>query len=118
QTVDFETLCQGGVFGIFGPTGSGKSTILDAMTLALYGKVERAPKGTQAIMNSAEDRLAVAFTFELGGAGGRVRYRVERQYRRAGDQNVHVSLCRLVELAPEGERVLADRQSDVDAAIE
>ncbi len=118
QTVDFESLCRGGVFGIFGPTGSGKSTILDAMTLALYGKVERAPKGTQAIMNSAEDRLAVAFTFELAGPDGRVRYRVERQYRRAGDTSVHISLCRLVELAPEGERVLADRQSDVDAAVE
>ena len=63
QTVDFEALCGGGVFGIFGPTGSGKSTILDAMTLALYGKVERAPKGTQGIINGAEDRLSVSFTF-------------------------------------------------------
>mgnify|MGYP000862233311 FL=1 len=118
QTVDFEALCEGGVFGIFGPTGSGKSTILDAMTLALYGKVERAPKGTQGIINGAEDRLSVAFTFELGEAGRRERYRVERQYRRSGETSVNVALCRLVELAPEGERVLADRQTDVDAAIE
>ncbi|OUN00930.1 MAG: hypothetical protein BAA02_01210 [Paenibacillaceae bacterium ZCTH02-B3] len=118
QTVDFEALCGGGVFGIFGPTGSGKSTILDAMTLALYGKVERAPKGTQGIINGAEDRLSVAFTFELGEAGRRARYRVERQYRRSGETSVHVALCRLVEVAPEGERVLADRQTDVDAAIE
>ncbi|HEY8529453.1 MAG TPA: AAA family ATPase [Paenibacillaceae bacterium] len=118
QTVDFEALCSGGVFGIFGPTGSGKSTILDAMTLALYGKVERAPKGTQGIINGAEDRLSVAFTFELGEAGRRARYRVERQYRRSGETSVNVTLCRLVELAPEGERVLADRQTDVDAAVE
>ncbi|MGV2914264.1 AAA family ATPase, partial [Bacillus safensis] len=41
QTIDFSSLCDAGVFGIFGPTGSGKSSILDAMTLALYGKVER-----------------------------------------------------------------------------
>jgi exonuclease SbcC len=118
QTVDFEALCGGGVFGIFGPTGSGKSTILDAMTLALYGKVERAPKGTQGIINGAEDRLAVAFTFELGEAGRRARYRVERQYKRSGETSVNVALCRLVELAPEGERVLADRQTDVDDAVE
>lgn len=32
QVIDFETLTSQGLFGIFGPTGSGKSTILDAMT--------------------------------------------------------------------------------------
>lgn len=118
QTVDFERLCQGGVFGIFGPTGSGKSSILDAMTLALYGKVERAPKGTQGILNGAESKLSVAFTFELAGAGERVRYRVERQYKRAGEANVHGALCRLIEARPEGDRVLADKQNEVDAAVE
>ena len=30
QVIDFETLTSQGLFGIFGPTGSGKSTILDA----------------------------------------------------------------------------------------
>ena len=39
QVIDFETLTSQGLFGIFGPTGSGKSTILDAMTLALYAKL-------------------------------------------------------------------------------
>ena len=41
QVIDFETLTSQGLFGIFGPTGSGKSTILDAMTLALYSKLPR-----------------------------------------------------------------------------
>ncbi|MCC3372789.1 AAA family ATPase [Cohnella sp. REN36] len=118
QTVDFERLCQGGVFGIFGPTGSGKSSILDAMTLALYGRVERAPKGTQGILNGAESKLSVAMTFELSGAGERLRYRVERQYKRAGEVAVHGALCRLIELTPDGERVLADKQSEVDAEVE
>ena len=57
QTVDFQALTAGGVFGIFGPTGSGKSSLLDAMTLALYGKVERAANNTQGILNHAEDTL-------------------------------------------------------------
>ena len=35
QVIDFERLTSRGIFGIFGKTGSGKSTILDAMTLAL-----------------------------------------------------------------------------------
>lgn len=37
QTVDFEKLAQNGMFLIKGPTGSGKTTIFDAMTFALYG---------------------------------------------------------------------------------
>ena len=53
QTIDFTQLCGAGVFGIFGPTGAGKSTVLDAMTLALYGKVKRAPRGTGATERSA-----------------------------------------------------------------
>ena len=40
QELDFTKLGDG-VFGIFGKTGSGKSTILDAITLALYGEVGR-----------------------------------------------------------------------------
>ena len=35
QVIDFKRLTEKGLFGIFGPTGSGKSTILDAMTIAL-----------------------------------------------------------------------------------
>lgn len=37
QTVDFEALSRNGIFLIKGPTGSGKTTIFDAMTFALYG---------------------------------------------------------------------------------
>ncbi len=37
QTVDFEKLAEKGMFLITGNTGSGKTTIFDAMTFALYG---------------------------------------------------------------------------------
>jgi exonuclease SbcC len=69
QTISFQELSDAGVFGIFGPTGSGKSTILDAMTLALYGIVGRAPKGKQGILNHAEKSLFVSFQFQIGAAG-------------------------------------------------
>ena len=41
--IDFELppLRACGLFAITGPTGAGKSTILDAITLALYNKVPR-----------------------------------------------------------------------------
>ena len=37
-SVDFADL---DVFAVAGPTGSGKSSLLDAMTYALFGRVER-----------------------------------------------------------------------------
>ncbi|MEV0613040.1 AAA family ATPase [Nonomuraea sp. NPDC050404] len=39
ETVDFDTLSQAGLFLVHGPTGAGKTTILDALCFALYGQV-------------------------------------------------------------------------------
>lgn len=117
QTVDFEKLCEIGVFGIFGPTGSGKSSILDAITLALYGKVERAANNTQGIMNHAENTLSVSFTFEIGQGSSKRRYRVERSYKRVDDVSIRTSVCRLIEIG-ETDIVLADRERDVTASVQ
>ena len=48
QTIDFNKLIDAGLFGIFGAVGSGKSSILEAITFALYGETER--------LNSKEKR--------------------------------------------------------------
>ncbi|MGC4375324.1 AAA family ATPase [Fictibacillus sp. Mic-4] len=118
QTIDFENLTKGGVFGIFGPTGSGKSSILDAITLALYGKVERAANGTQGIMNHGEDKLSVAFTFELGSDSKKIRYRVERSFKRTGSLTIRTATCRLLEIA-NGETVVhADKEREVTQQIQ
>ncbi|MEV3988221.1 SMC family ATPase [Streptomyces sp. NPDC049837] len=39
QTVDFDTLSQAGLFLLHGPTGAGKTSVLDAVCYALYGAV-------------------------------------------------------------------------------
>lgn len=39
HTIDFAELGAGGLFLLEGPTGAGKSTIIDAVVFALYGKV-------------------------------------------------------------------------------
>ncbi len=109
QEIDFACLCEAGLFGIFGPTGSGKSTILDAITLALYGHIDRAARGTQGIINYAEDKLLVEFSFELANPGGRRSYRVERVYRRSGENTVEAVNSRLIEITPAGEVPLAEK---------
>ena len=60
QGIDFETLTSQGLFGIFGHTGSGKSTILDAMTLALYSKL---PRDTKNFINTNEQLPLSPFFF-------------------------------------------------------
>ncbi|MEH7235543.1 SMC family ATPase [Bacillus sp. JJ1562] len=117
QTVDFGSLCEGGVFGIFGPTGSGKSSILDAMTLALYGKVERASNNTHGILNHAENQLHVSFIFELENANGAKRYMVERSFKRQDDLKVKSSVSRIIEVGEESV-VLADKTREVDQSVQ
>ncbi|MGM0874548.1 MAG: AAA family ATPase [Bacillota bacterium] len=116
QVINFDSLCDGGIFGIFGPTGSGKSSILDAMTLALYGKVERAMNNTHGILNHAEDQLTVSFTFELENATATKRYTVERVLKRTDEIRVKTSICRLIE-AGEEHVVLADKAVDVNEHV-
>lgn len=121
ETIDFRVLSEVGVFGIFGPTGSGKSSILDAVTLALYGTVGRAERGTQGILNHAEKSLTVSFDFALGGGGERRYYRVERRYRRKDETSVQNAASRLIELDSEEKPidVLADKAGEVtDHVIE
>ncbi|WP_456280080.1 SMC family ATPase [Bacillus sp. K7] len=116
QTIDFEGLSGAGVFGIFGPTGSGKSSILDAMTLALYGKVERAANNTHGILNHAEDTLSVSFTFALQ-TNHQISYKVERVFKRTDEMKVKTALCRFIEIKDE-HTVLADKAGEVNKRVE
>ncbi|AFM39293.1 ATPase involved in DNA repair [Desulfosporosinus acidiphilus SJ4] len=118
QEIDFTKLCETGVFGIFGSTGSGKSTILDAMTLALYGTVERAANNTQGILNHGEEKLTVEYTFALAAGGRRITYRAERAYRRSGDRTVKSSACRLVKIEGDQESVLASKADEMTQKVE
>jgi len=119
QKIDFEVLGETGLFGIFGPTGSGKSTVLDAITFALYGKVKRADGGTQGIINTNMNNAKVSFTFELMKDGTRKTFRVERVYRRKkGTANsCEPKIARLIEITDAGEIPVCDRATDVSNRI-
>ena len=78
QAVDFETLTADGIFGIFGPTGSGKTTVIDAITLALYGRVPR-HKGTEMeFVNPAGLGVYIFFKFSFDNE----IYTIERTYKK------------------------------------
>ncbi|MDU7499358.1 SMC family ATPase [Veillonella sp.] len=76
-TLDFSQLENHSMFLISGPTGAGKTSILDAMVYALYGEPSGEVRKTDAIRSDfAElDRMTrVDFSFAIGDA----QYRVER----------------------------------------
>ena len=119
QAIDFTTLSETGLFGIFGPTGSGKSTILDAVTFALYGRVERAYRGTQGIIHANMNHVRVSFTFGLKKGSREKVYRAERMYRRKKDTaSCEPRIARLIEVNETGEIPLSDKATDVTARVE
>jgi DNA repair protein SbcC/Rad50 len=68
QTIEFDKLTAAGLFGIFGAVGSGKSSILEGILLALYGSTERlAATGERSSMvNLQSNQLLINFTFRAG----------------------------------------------------
>jgi exonuclease SbcC len=78
ETVDFRRATDAGLFGIYGPTGSGKSSIFSAMAFALFGEGAKheQPSSSMRSDHAAADTLTeVSFIFELGDK----RYFVRRQ---------------------------------------
>ena len=69
QVIDFFRLTEFGIFGIFGETGSGKSTILDAITFAIYGDIVRIRENRadklEHLININSNEMRVAFLFQL-----------------------------------------------------
>ncbi|MCX6213223.1 SMC family ATPase [Spirosoma sp.] len=69
QEIDFQQLIGSSVFGIFGKVGSGKTSLLEAISFALYGKTERLnAKDNQAynMMNLKSKHLIIDFQFQAG----------------------------------------------------
>ncbi|MGV8122379.1 MAG: SbcC/MukB-like Walker B domain-containing protein [Candidatus Xenobiia bacterium LiM19] len=84
--IDFEKLGESNLFGIFGPTGSGKSTILDAITLALYGHVERlGKKGYHGLISDHCTEASVEFMFSIGRGEEEQLFTIGRAYIKEKD---------------------------------
>lgn len=80
EVIDFTTVGRAGLFLLEGPTGSGKSTIIDAITFALYGKVAQASADVERIhSHHADPRTVPVVTLVFETQSG--LYRVQRTPR-------------------------------------
>jgi DNA repair protein SbcC/Rad50 len=104
--IDFSRL---DLFAITGPTGAGKSSLIDAISYALYGRVPRVNNEVNACISQGLERMQVSLVFRAGDAD----YRVFREAKRKGAGAVRLEKLGMSEWQP-----LADKSADVREKVE
>ena len=78
EVVDFRSALETGLFGIYGQTGAGKSTLFSAMSFALFGaptKTDQEPRSLRSDHSAPDLPTEVEFVFELGAKTYLIRRR-------------------------------------------
>ena len=88
--IDFSNMH--GVYGIFAPNASGKSSIMDALMFCLYDKTPRAFKGDH-IINNRKDTFECELTIEIDGETYGIKRNGSR--KKNGDVKVDVSFWKI-----------------------
>lgn len=115
--LDFTEFGASSIYLISGPTGSGKTTIFDGISYALYNKASSSVRDTDMLKSqfaTDEDLCYVELTFEMGPT----KYRVKRipKQRGPGARGNPINQAREVEFYKEDE--LLDTGMAADSAIE
>jgi exonuclease SbcC len=104
-------------FALVGPTGAGKSTVVDAICFALYGCVPRYENQNlvRYVITLGASEARVSLAFELNGTG----YTATRVVRRTPKGQVSTKEARLEQLLPDGSvTTLASGANEVDREVE
>lgn len=100
---------------VVGDTGAGKSSILEAMTYALYGKTSFAGQASQELMNDTSDKTRVVLRFRVSGQ----EWDVVRTLRRDGKGQVRPSGAQLQLLGKDGEPLeIVEKVRQVNERVE
>lgn len=113
QEVDFTQLTQAQIFGIFGATGSGKSSILEAITFALYGQSSRLnqqDKRGYNMMNLKSKRLYIEFDF----SHGEKRYKFSVEGKRNSKRFEQVGTMERKVYEYEGEQLIPSKLTNAE----
>ena len=122
EEVDFDALSEAGIFLLHGDTGAGKTTILDAVAFALYGRVPGARDRDPRVRSDHADpetRTEVELEVTLRERRLRIvrRPRQERPKLRGEGFTEEVHTCTVQELHAGTWSVLAARRDEADAEL-
>ena len=118
EIIEWDKIINEPIFLIKGKTGSGKSTLFDAITYALYNKTtggkDIASLRTKTALD--KDKTQVNFDFELSGR----KYRIERTlaYLKAGNKNLTSGKVALMQYNDEKLEVIATKEQEVKEKVE
>ncbi|MBN2816043.1 MAG: AAA family ATPase [Campylobacterales bacterium] len=114
--INFEEFLNGeSLFAITGPTGSGKSTILDVITCALYGRTPRLSSPPNELMSRHTGECLCEVEFEVKGKVYRSSWSQKRARNKA-DGNFQTAKMEIVDL--EENKILESKLREVPKVME
>ena len=118
--IDFtsDPLGKSGIFAITGPTGAGKTTILDAICVALFGQTPRLAAGESGELMSrhtGDCYAEVEFTVKDGCFRSKWS---QRRARGKVDGKMQPTAMELAELTGNGDKIIEDKKSRVPFKVE
>ncbi len=123
EVIDFTKLEDNHMFLIHGPTGAGKTTILDGICYALYGETNGGERTVESMRSHFADEACeteVELVFSIHGTHYKIirTPRFERAKKRGTGTTVEEGRALLYKQTTEGEELLAAKTQDVNLKIQ